>query len=153
MLIAHRGNLNGPNPELENTPSYIEFALENYACEIDLWVVDNKRLMLGHDGPSILIAPDFLHRATLFVHCKNREALIYLSELRQVLNFEKMPSYFVHDREEFVFTSKGQLWCYPSKRAIPYGVNLMPEIHHLSPESLVGCAGICSDYIANYGGL
>lgn len=149
MLIAHRGNLNGPNPELENTPAYIESALENYACEIDLWVARGK-LMLGHDIPSILIDPNFLHRPALFVHCKNREAFIYMSTLRQTLNFEKMPTYFVHDREEFVFTSKGHLWCFPSEKAIQYGINLMPEIHHLSPESLAASEGICSDYISNY---
>jgi len=150
MLIAHRGNLNGPNPEFENTPFYIELALENYACEVDLWVIDKEKLLLGHDRPSILIQPSFLYRPTLFVHCKNREAFIYLSELRQFLSLEEMPTYFFHDREEFVFTSRGHLWCYPSKKAIPYGINLMPEFNHLSPEALVGCMGICSDYIAEY---
>ena len=100
MLIAHRGNINGPNPELENTPSYIEFALKKYACEIDFWIFDNQKLLLGHDQPSILIESDFLHKPMLFVHCKNREAFIYMSELRQTLSSEKMPTYFVHDQEE-----------------------------------------------------
>ena len=149
MLIAHRGNVDGRRPELENTPSYIEKALENFFCEIDLWVVDKKPI-LGHDQPSVLIDPGFLLNPQLFIHCKNREALIYLTELRERICTEEMPTYFVHNREESVFTSKGHFWCYPTQRAILYGVNLLPEIHGLSPESLLGCPGICSDYITRY---
>ena len=37
-LIAHRGNIDGPNPERENSPEYIEEALKaGYDVEVDVW--------------------------------------------------------------------------------------------------------------------
>ena len=37
ILIAHRGNVNGKNPERENTIEYIEEAIKKgYHCEIDI---------------------------------------------------------------------------------------------------------------------
>ena len=37
ILIAHRGNVSGPNPEMENNPLYIDRALEKgYDVEIDI---------------------------------------------------------------------------------------------------------------------
>ena len=37
-IIAHRGNLNGPQPENENNPEYINSALElGFSAEIDVW--------------------------------------------------------------------------------------------------------------------
>ena len=36
-LIAHRGNIDGPNPSKENHPEYIESAIvDGYDVEIDL---------------------------------------------------------------------------------------------------------------------
>ena len=53
ILIAHRGNVNGPNPLLENTPEYIDAALKkHYLCEVDVWKINNK-LYLSHDVPII----------------------------------------------------------------------------------------------------
>ena len=51
-LIAHRGLMNGPDKEKENTPKQIELALkEGFDAEIDLWW-SNGRFWLGHDGPT-----------------------------------------------------------------------------------------------------
>ena len=37
-IISHRGNLNGPESETENSPKKIEEALKlGYECEIDVW--------------------------------------------------------------------------------------------------------------------
>jgi len=52
-IIAHRGNLTGPNPLRENSIDYIEEAIsEGFDVEIDLWVEDNQ-CHLGHDGPQL----------------------------------------------------------------------------------------------------
>ena len=51
IIIAHRGNVDGPNPERENSPDYIDEALSmGYDVEIDLRSKD-KQLFLGHDKP------------------------------------------------------------------------------------------------------
>jgi hypothetical protein len=53
ILISHRGNLNGPNPERENHPDYIWEALRaGFEVEIDVWWVEGK-FKLGHDEPTI----------------------------------------------------------------------------------------------------
>ena len=42
-IISHRGNLYGPNPELENKPEYILAAIKcNFRVEIDLWVIGDN---------------------------------------------------------------------------------------------------------------
>jgi hypothetical protein len=51
-LIAHRGNINGSNPEKENHPDYINEAIKlGHNVEIDVWFINNK-FYLGHDDPS-----------------------------------------------------------------------------------------------------
>lgn len=50
-IIAHRGNIDGPNPGRENHPDYIKAALnKGYGVEIDAWFVDGQ-WGLGHDEP------------------------------------------------------------------------------------------------------
>jgi glycerophosphoryl diester phosphodiesterase len=52
ILIAHRGNLNGKQPERENSPEYIKEALEKgYHVEVDVWLKETNNLFLGHDSP------------------------------------------------------------------------------------------------------
>ncbi|GIR19878.1 hypothetical protein CM15mP35_01390 [bacterium] len=37
LLISHRGNLRGPNPDYENNPEHIvKNVLPNFDCEVDL---------------------------------------------------------------------------------------------------------------------
>lgn len=51
IIISHRGNINGPNPRMENKPEYIKKALdENFMVEIDVWFYQGE-LWLGHDEP------------------------------------------------------------------------------------------------------
>ena len=52
-LIAHRGNVNGPDPLTENTPEKIESAIAaGYDVEIDIWYDEEGKLWLGHDEPT-----------------------------------------------------------------------------------------------------
>jgi len=49
ILISHRGNVSGPNPKMENSPLFIQSALEQgFNVEIDVWYKD-KKFYLGHD--------------------------------------------------------------------------------------------------------
>jgi hypothetical protein len=51
ILISHRGNISGPNPEQENHPDYIWAAIQaGYDVEVDVWF-ENGKFMLGHDEP------------------------------------------------------------------------------------------------------
>ncbi len=146
IYISHRGNLDGPNINLENTPRQIITAiLLGYDCEVDIWVI-NESIYLGHDYPKIPISIYFLkeYKEKLWIHCKNEDALFYCKENCQGMN------YFFHDKDVYTITSKGYIWgninSKISKNSIcvmpeKYDCNLILTSHELKSE------GICSDYI------
>ena len=81
-LYAHRGNLFGPKPELENTPDYIDQAIKfGFKVEVDVWLKEDGNLYLGHDKPDTLVSFEYLliRHDNLLIHAKNIEALLYLS--------------------------------------------------------------------------
>jgi hypothetical protein len=145
ILISHRGNISGPNPEQENHPEYIVEALkQGYDVEIDVWFKDNK-FMLGHDEPQYEFPFELIDQAypKLWIHCKNIDALSKLNELDP--NGSKV-NYFWHENDLGVLTSKSYIW---STNLINNGILVMPELFDKQP--IETTMGICSDYIKNYG--
>jgi hypothetical protein len=81
-IIAHRGNLNGPNPNTENHYSYIQTAIDlGFDVEVDVWVLDNK-IFFGHDSPQYAIEKASVASIGTYgwFHCKNLEALEYFKD-------------------------------------------------------------------------
>ena len=79
MLIAHRGNIHGPQPSNENHPDYITAAIEaGFNAEVDLWYVEDT-WVLGHNNPEYEISEQmissFKFRFACWYHTKNLEAL------------------------------------------------------------------------------
>lgn len=148
-LIAHRGNLLGPIPSRENSPDYIDEAINGgFECEIDLWEKD-ELFYLGHDRPQYLISlTDLIEwNSAIWIHAKNQESLEWLIEDKKqggTFNF------FWHENDKFSITSKNILWCYPSANVFKEGINVMPEWNNLEKEKLKNCVGICSDFIGKY---
>lgn len=145
ILISHRGNLNGPNEERENSLDYIDEAIKaGYEVEIDLWSREGK-LYLGHDAPQYLVSINWLQsRLTkLWIHCKNIEALEVLHWFKNM----KHLNYFWHETDTVTLTSRGYIWAYPGKQPIINSIAVMPELHG---DDIQQCLGICSDYIKNY---
>lgn len=142
IYISHRGNISFINPELENSPIYIIYALEKgYHVEIDLWNIDGI-LYLGHDEPQYKIDQSFLNNKYFYVHCKNSEAL-------QFMNKNPMQcDYFWHQDDKYTLTSKNKIWVHPSAPLIKDSICVLPEISRGDDLSL--CHGICSDYIERY---
>ena len=109
-IISHRGCLNGPDPLIENKPNQIDLAIQHSLdVEIDLWMLD-ENLLLGHDAPQYPISIGWLYKRSnnLWVHCKNIEALDYLSSQQSNLN------YFFHQTDHVTLTSKNFMWVYPN---------------------------------------
>jgi hypothetical protein len=109
LVIAHRGNLNGPNPRLENKPSYIQKAInKGFQVEIDVWCMGNK-WYLGHDKPQYLIDFTWLDKRynDLWIHCKNIKAMHELLKHGGIFYFFK---FFFHQNDDFTLTSNGKLW-------------------------------------------
>ena len=147
ILIAHRGNINGKVEKLENSPSYIDFAIEQgYDVEIDVWYHQHE-FWLGHDEPSYEVSLKWLtdRKDSLWIHCKD---LISIDMLRELQIHNKVDlNYFFHDEDDCTITSKGDLWVYPGKQPVKNSIAVMPEWHRDNTEF---CKGICSDNIIKY---
>ena len=105
-FIAHRGNWNGRNEALENSPEYIlEAVKRGYDVEIDLWAIDEE-IYLGHDSPVYKIDEDFLIkvRDVAWIHAKNYRAVGWLHPTPY--------HWFWHENDRMVLTSQNYIWCY-----------------------------------------
>lgn len=141
ILISHRGNLSGSNPERENTVAYINEAIvAGFEVEVDVWETDGS-LFLGHDEPQHKIGIDWLlkRKNKLWVHCKNSAAVVKL--IRTDLHI------FWHEQDKLTLTSKNFIWVYPGHQPVASSIAVMPEIND---DVLENAIGICSDYIFKY---
>lgn len=145
-LIAHRGNLYGPDYAHENSPEHIEFALsQGFNAEVDVWYrKDKDEWWTGHDSPQYKVTLDWLKNVNFWLHCKNWEALEQLSFMSPQLH------YFWHDTDEYTLTSAGVPWVYPKKSLFKTSVCVMPEIFmDIKDTKKLDVYGFCSDYIAD----
>jgi len=140
-LISHRGNLNGVNPDRENSPSYIQEAITaGYDVEIDVhwW---NSGIWLGHDKPDWEIPLSFLEdiKDRVWIHCKNFQAFSHL------LNTDFR--IFFHENERYAMINNGLIWAHDLDM-----INEKCIIPLLSKEQVLGWEetkvyGVCSDYV------
>ena len=146
-IIAHRGNLYGPNLETENTIEQAEKCFVfGFAVELDIWVWD-AAFYLGHSAPKTFVARrwilDNLHRVKL--HAKNQEAAYELAEIVDV---------FCHRNDPFVFTSRRNVWFYPGseiQKQYNVGRQLIACLPELAPDwDLTHATHICTDYPVKY---
>ena len=138
-LISHRGNIDGPKKNLENSPEYISKALDNgFDVEIDLRFLDSF-FYLGHDKADYKIDTNFLLTKGLWCHAKNVEALEELKKLGC--------TYFWHENDDYTLTSNGFIWAYPGSKLTENSICVLPEKANYST---FNCAGICSDFITKY---
>ena len=139
ILIAHRGNISGPNKEMENHPLHIRNAIEKgFDVEIDVWHSDDG-FFLGHDKPQYSIEENFLKNEALWCHAKNVEALDAMVKIGVHC--------FWHQEDDYTFTSRGHVWIYPGKKPSKSGIMVSKSF---DPELIEKCLGICSDDIMKY---
>ena len=149
LLISHRGNVAGSEPDLENNPNHIDRIIVGMEMnvEVDLWVFDQQEMYLGHDEPQYGIDFRWLYtrRNKLWIHCKNIEALVYMHNLPVNNEF----NYFWHENDDYTITSKGFIWAYPGKEVhLPSrAIAVMPENSGIN---LRPFRGICTDYPERY---
>jgi hypothetical protein len=140
-LISHRGNLEGPIKELENSPEYLNKAISlGYDVEVDIWYLNHK-IHLGHDFPQYEVDEDYIKSISdkAWFHCKDFESIKFLSSNKHDYN------YFWHESDKFTLTSKGFIWTFPGEQTSENSV-----IVDLSPDAKqnnAGCYAICSDYV------
>jgi len=150
IYISHRGNLNGPNRNKENSPDYLNEALASgFAIEADIWWEEGA-FFFGHDRPQYQYQSDSfdLCDERVYCHAKNLAALEHLCFIGAHC--------FFHDLDEYTVTNRGYIWTNidsdvlseqgPSLRTF----SVLPEIRQVPNNILKQCLGICSDYIARY---
>lgn len=154
-LIAHRGNIFGPNKARENSPSYIDEAIAaGFDVEIDVTIQDNK-LYLGHDTPDHLVTIDWLYhrKDKLYIHCKDFAALRFFA----VDKYSDFFHFFTHSDDNYTLTSKGIIWAHPSAAEIKdtiYVIQGQLDINFLENFVISNQPlGICSDYVTRIRGL
>ena len=140
ILISHRGNTSGKNPQYENSEDYCQEAIDAGFCvEIDVWYTDTW--WTGHDRPQYRVNPDFFFTQTqsVWCHAKNIQALYRLHEMGAHC--------FWHQRDAVTMTTEGYLWTYPLEELTPNSICVLPE---LQKDVELNCVGICSDFIVRY---
>jgi hypothetical protein len=143
IFISHRGNLYGQGGEnWENHPDYINEALkEGFDVEIDVWLIGQNKLFLGHDEPKFEISEPFLRNMHLWCHAKNEPALEFMLNH----NFHC----FWHETDKYTLTSKGFIWSYPGSPALHNSIILEwgDQLSPIYKNTLNNIKGICSDNI------
>lgn len=152
IFISHRGNINGRNPEMENSHLYIQEAMDaGFHVEIDIWVENNK-LFLGHDKPETLVHLDWLieRKDRLWIHAKNAESLFYLTHHTDLM-------VFFHEQERYSMIQNGR----NARGEIVRGVIWAHDLEELNDNCIIPLLskediakkpsqkilGVCSDYI------
>ena len=139
LLIAHRGNIKGRRPDLENSPFYLLTALEKgYDVEVDVWYNDDK-WYLGHDSPQYLVERVFVETKGFWCHAKNLQALESMIECGIHC--------FWHQEDDFTLTSKGYLWTYPGKPVCSRSILVCKDEDTTLQMAQQDIKGICSDYV------
>jgi hypothetical protein len=143
-IISHRGNINGPVPEKENRPSYIDAAIGlGYEVEVDLRFIDEE-FWLGHDVPQYKINMSWMKLRTdnLWYHCKDIESCLELIKINAGFK------YFCHNGDDYVITSTGNLWVHDLTKTINENCIIpLLDTHDISKYCNNKPFAICTDYI------
>lgn len=152
-IISHRGNSEGPNSLIENNPSSVDAILsQGFDAEIDIWVLADERIYLGHDEPHIEIKLDWLRKSkeNLWIHCKNANALQYFNGLREDY------TYFYHQADPYTLTSNGKVWVYPGCDLPINSIYVLPEMNRDQDGRLQipsNVYGVCTDFPYEVAGM
>ena len=144
-FIAHRGNIEGRNPDRENTISYIEEALAlDLDVEIDVTLSEGQ-YYLGHDELGEVIPTESLNNHRIWCHAKTLETLRSLAPLPQV-------NVFFQTTEQIVLTSKGFFWNHSDVMSGfgPKDVGVMLDYHEQFMTANPGLHALCSDHALTY---
>lgn len=114
-IISHRGNLDGPDKDKENTEPYIIEALDRgFDIEFDIWYI--TKFWLGHDSPTKSFSVDTLLQWStvylnnnFYVHCKNIWAL---EEMTKINKRNIIP--FFHDIDQCILLKDNTIWIHPN---------------------------------------
>ena len=139
ILVAHRGNVHGSEPEKENHPDYIMDAYKaGFDIEIDVWSFKGE-FFLGHDEPQYMVDWRFIVNPAFWCHAKNLEALAEMLKCGAHC--------FWHQEDDYTLTSEGLMWTYPGKPVCKQSVIVCTSEEETVRMSSKNILGICSDFV------
>ena len=144
FFISHRGNTNGMNPERENSPNYVNKALEsNFHVLVDVWLVGKSHLALGYEHPRYSVTLEFLQNEKILCRARSVGTLNML--------MDNGVHCFYHENDSASMTSGGLIWTAPGKPVTARCICTMPEwyVPNVTSAAHIVCAGVCSDWIQN----
>jgi 3-deoxy-D-manno-octulosonate 8-phosphate phosphatase (KDO 8-P phosphatase) len=143
-LIAHRGNIAGPNPESENKIDYLLKALSlGFDIEVDVRLKEGK-LYLGHDVEQEQIESSFLKNKRVWTHCKDIESFNYLLQFKDI-------NCFYQNNEDIVLTSRGFVWHHSSNTNFgKKSIGVCLDYNQDFDNNISSMYGLCSDYVGSY---
>jgi len=142
IFISHRGNIEGLTPNRENSPEYIDEAINaGYEVEVDIRCKDGD-LFLGHDKPQYPTSLGWLllRKKHLWLHIKDYESLAIIEgcDLR----------YFWHEKDAFTLTSNGYIWPHDFKNEMTSNCIVpllsLAEVKEYTQKHFYA---VCSDYV------
>lgn len=150
-LISHRGNTNGSNQKLENTPEYILEAIkQGFDVKIDLWA-GSRVFFLGSSCPTTIFPENWFNDieilSKLILHAKTQKTLYKLTNLYPNITC------FSNETDKYTLMSTGGIWCHNTLSGLSKDTVYMfsdpPPIieDHISFLLECGIRGICSDYV------
>lgn len=141
-LIAHRGNINGPEFSIldgtrENTLDHLLNALgRGYDVEVDVMLIKDK-MYAGHDLPLYDMTGWDLPIDRTWYHCKNVDAFVHLSH--------DGVNAFMHDSDDYAFTTHGYLWANVGRPCVSgNSVQVLPEQSGWRIDT--NAYAVCTDY-------
>lgn len=157
-FIAHRGNILGRIPHMENTQEHLQKALDQgFDVEVDLWVTEEwMDIRTGHDEPLHSLDEKFmeLYKNRVWYHAKNFYALDFC--LKEGLN-----AFWQHD-DLYSLTTNKKIWHHSTARGpeskwtdLTQSVVMvmgLPELEGLDffQSPIFNCYAICSPCVANW---
>jgi hypothetical protein len=144
LYISHRGNLDGMEPEKENSPEYVQAVLDkNYHVLVDTWLVGSSSLALGTRYPQYPVSLEFMKAKGIIARAATVETLEFL--------MSNNIHCFLASHDEYTLTNGGLIWTRHGKKitGVQRCVIDMPEWYIPSFEKLAqtNAAGVCSDCI------
>ena len=143
-IISHRGNLEGSNPNLENTKHYIDSALDKgFDVEVDLWKIE-RNYYLGHDNPENKVELEWLdeRKKNIWLHTKNFNCF------ESLLDINNDFIYFYYTAEPVVMVSNRVIWSHAPTEMSVYKNCVIPllEKSQIIENNFFAWYGICTDF-------
>jgi hypothetical protein len=141
-LISHRGNIDGLNPDRENSPEYILEALSlGYDVEVDVRE-NNDELYLGHDYCQYKINIDWIkkYEPNLWIHAKDINSV-------NLLIGQKLKMFFHEKESHTIIHNTNLIWSHNINEATKNSIIPLLDLDTLNKFKDLPVYGICSDFV------